>query len=301
MRITSNMIAAQQMTALQSNISLLQQANEQVTTGKRINQASDDPAASMSVMKTGSSLRALEQYQTNVKRASDRLDLEDQVLSQIGDLVTRAKELGVAQSNSTASDSTRAIANDEIKQLFQQIVDLGNTKFGGEYLFGGDQSSTAPFSASGSGATLDYTSTDPQGQRSINIGDGQTVAPTHDGKQVFIDTGVFDAMKSIASSLDSTSPTYGVAGIQAAMNKLDAAFDSVQGVVGDTGALGTRLDTAGQNLDALKANLTTFKSDLEEVDVETAMTTLTNRQLAYQAALLATAKVTGLSLVDYLK
>jgi flagellin-like hook-associated protein FlgL len=37
------------------------------------------------------------------------------------------------------------------------------------------------------------------------------------------------------------------------------------------------------------------------VDVETAMTELTNRQIAYQAALLATAKVTGLSLVDYLK
>ena len=301
MRITSSMIAAQQMSALQSNISLLQQANEQVTTGKRINEASDDPAASMGVMRAGSALRALEQYQTNVKRASDRIDLEDQVLSQLGDLVTRAKELAVSQSNSTASDSTRAIANDEIKQLFQQIVDLGNTKFGGEYLFGGDQSSTAPFSTSGSGATLDYTTTGPQGQRSISIGDGQTVAPTHDGKQIFIDTGVLDAMKSLAASLDSTSPTYAVAGIQAAMNQLDSSFDSVQGVVGDTGAMGTRLDTAGQNLDALKANLTTFKSNLEDVDVETAMTTLTNRQIAYQAALLATAKVTGLSLVDYLK
>ena len=301
MRITSNMIAAQQMTALQSNIALLQQANEQVTTGKRINQASDDPAASMSVMNSGSALRALEQYQTNVKRAANRVDLEDQVLSQLGDLVTRAKELAVAQSSGTASDSSRAIANDEIKQLFQQIVDLGNTKFGSEYLFGGDQSETAPFASSGAGATLDFTTTGPQGQRSINIGDGQAIAPTHDGKQVFIDTGVLDAVKDLARSLDSTSPTYGNAGIQAAMSKLDSAFNSVQGIVGDTGAMGTRLDTAGQNLDALKSNLTTFKSDLEDVDVETAMTTLTNRQIAYQAALLATAKVTGLSLVDYLK
>jgi flagellar hook-associated protein 3 FlgL len=301
MRITGNMIAAQQMTALQSNIALLQQANEQVTTGKRVNQASDDPAASMSIMTSGSALRALEQYQNNVKRASDRVDLEDQVLSQLGDLVTRAKELAVAQSSGTASDSSRTIANDEVKQLFQQIVDLGNTKFGSEYLFGGDHSDVAPFASSGSAGTLDYTTTDPQGQRSINIGDGQTVAPTHDGKQVFIDTGVLDAVKDLAHSLDPSSPTYGNAGIQAAMAKLDSAFDSVQGVVGDTGAMGTRLDSAGQNLDALKANLTTFKSDLEDVDVETAMTELTNRQVAYQAALLATAKVTGLSLVDYLK
>ena len=301
MRITSNMIAAQQMTALQSNIALLQQANERVTTGKRINQASDDPAGSMSVMDAGSALRALEQYQNNVKRASNRIDLEDQVLSQIGDLVTRAKQLAIAQSSATASDNTRQIANDEVKQLFQQIVDLGNTKFGNEYLFGGDQSDTAPFSATGSAGTLDYTTTTPQGQRSINIGDGQTITLTHDGKQVFIDTGVLDAIKDLAHALDPSSATYGNAGIQAAMSKLDSSFEAVQGVVGDTGATGSRLETAGQNLDALKANLTTFKSDLEEVDVETAMTELTNRQIAYQAALLATAKVTGLSLVDYLK
>lgn len=301
MRITSNMIAAQQMTALQSNISLLQQAQEQVTSGKRINQASDDPAASMSVMTTSSALRALDQYQTNVKRAADRVNLEDQVLSQLGDLVSRAKDLAVQQSSATATDSTRTIANAEIQQIFQQIVDLGNTKFGSEYLFGGDQSATAPFTSTGSGGTLDYTTTTPQGQRSISIGDGQTVAPTHDGKQVFLDTGVLDAMKDLAHSLDPSSPTYGNTGIQAAMTKLDNAFDSVQGVVGDTGAMGTRLDTAGQNLDALKSNLTTFKSDLQDVDVEAAMTELTNRQVAYQAALLATSKVTGLSLVDYLQ
>ena len=85
------------------------------------------------------------------------------------------------------------------------------------------------------------------------------------------------------------------------MGKLDDGFDAVQTVVGDTGALGSRLTIAGQNLDALKMNLTTFKSDLEDVDVETAMTELTNRQVAYQAALLATSKVTSLSLMDYLR
>ena len=85
------------------------------------------------------------------------------------------------------------------------------------------------------------------------------------------------------------------------MTKLDSAFDAVQGVVGDTGALGNRLTTVGQNLDALKMNLTAFKSDLEDVDVETAMTELTNRQVAYQAALLATSKVTSLNLSDSLK
>jgi flagellar hook-associated protein 3 FlgL len=301
MRITSNMIAAQQMTALQTNASLMQQAQARLSSGKRLNAASDDPAAAMSVMGTGSALRALEQYRTNVKRASDRIDLEDGVLSQLGDLISRVKELAVSQAGDSATDQTRGIANAEVQQIFHQIIQLGNTKFGNEFLFGGDQSMTAPFSDSGSGASLDYTSTNPQGQRSIGIGEGQTIAPTHDGTQVFLDTGVLDAVKDVVHSLDSTSGTYGKAGIAAAMTKLDNAFDAVQGVVGDTGALGNRLTSVGQNLDALSNNLTSFKSDLEDVDVETAMTELTNRQVAYQAALLATSKVTSLNLSDYLK
>src|ERR1044071_9442129 len=99
MRITSNMIAAQQMTALQANISLMQQAQARLSSGKKLNAASDNPAAAMSVMGTGSSLRALEQYRTNVQRASNRIDLEDRVLSQIGDVLSRAKELAVSQAS----------------------------------------------------------------------------------------------------------------------------------------------------------------------------------------------------------
>jgi len=301
MRITSNMIAAQQMTALQTNVSLLQQAQARLSSGKKLNAASDNPASAMSVMEAGSALRALEQYRTNVSRASDRIDLEDRVLSQLGDLISRAKELAVSQAGDNANDQTRTAVNAEVQQLFHQIVDLGNTKFAGEFLFGGEQTSTTPFTDSGSGASLDYSTSNPQGQRSIGIGEGQTIAPTHDGKQVFLDTGLLDAVKDLARSLDPASGTYGKAGISAAMTKLDAAFNSVQAVVGDTGALGNRLAIVGQNLDALKGNVTAFKSDLEDIDVETAMTELTNRQVAYQAALLATAKVTGLNLSDYLR
>ena len=295
------MIAAQQMSALQTNISLMQEAQARLSSGKKLNAASDDPAAAVSVMGSGSALRALEQYRTNVQRASDRIDLEDRTLSQLGDLISRVKELAVSQSTATANDATRTAANAEVQQLFHQIIQLGNTKFGNEFLFGGDQSATIPFTESGSGASLDFSSTNPTGQRMIGIGEGQTIAPTHNGTQVFLDTGVLDAVKDVVHSLDPASATYGNAGISAAMNKLDAAFDSVQGVLGDTGALGNRLSNVSQNLDALKMNLTTFKSNLEDIDVETAMTELTNRQVAYQAALVATTKVTGLSLADYLR
>jgi len=301
MRITNNMILAQQLAGTQSNMTALMKAQEQLTLGKRITEASDDPTGSINVMSSNTSLRALEQYKTNVQRASSRVSTEDSVLQQVTDLLSRVKELGVAQGTATANDSTRSVANAEVNQIFQQLVNLGNTKFGNEYLFGGNQSLTAPFATSGSGATLAYTTTGATGQRSVAIGDGQSIAATHNGQQLFVDTGVLDAVKNLSQALDPASSAYGQGGITTALSGIDSALDSVQTMVGDTGARANTLDSAGQNLDALKTNLSTFKSNIEDVDMEQAMTELTSRQLAYQAALVATSKVDSLNLTDYLR
>ena len=95
---------------------------------------------------------------------------------------------------------------------------------------------TAPFAATGSGATLDYTTTNPQGQRSIRSATARRSLPTHDGKQVFLDTGVLDAVKELVSLARPVLRDVRQRGITAAMTKLDAAFNAVQTVVGDTGA-----------------------------------------------------------------
>ena len=295
------MMSRAQFDGLSTAMATLQKAQAQVTSGKRMQSASDNPTGAMQVMTSDSALRALDQYRTNVQRASSRVSIEDSVLQQIGDLMTRAKELSVAQATSTATPQTRQVANAEVQELFKEIASLGNTKFGNEFMFGGDQSQTAPFSMTGSGATLDYTTTTPQSTRTVAINDGQVMSVALDGKQLLLDTGVLDAMKALTRALDPASTTYGQAGIGAAMNGLDSAFQQLQTVVGDVGAKSKQLDTTQENLAAYKTNLTTFKSNLEDIDVEEAVTELTNRQLAYQAAMFATNKVMGLTLADYLR
>jgi flagellar hook-associated protein 3 FlgL len=106
-------------------------------------------------------------------------------------------------------------------------------------------------------------------------------------------------VKALARALDP--PAARPQALASATASLDTAFNSLQTIVGDAGAQANRLSSVSENLAALKTNLTTFQSDLEDVDLETAMTELTSRQLAYQAALLATSKVTGMSLADYLR
>ncbi|HXT19059.1 MAG TPA: flagellar hook-associated protein FlgL [Gemmatimonadaceae bacterium] len=301
MRISNNLVVQQQLAGLTQNMTALQQASQRVTTGKQLLEASDDPLAATQVMASSTSLAALDQYKSNVQAASSRVSLEDNILQQIGDLVTRAKELAIQEGTGTASDATHAVASAEMQQLFGQVVALGNTKIGNEYLFGGDQSLTAPFAVSGAGANTDYSTTNPQGTRTVAIDTGQSIAMSNDGTQLLITTGVLDSMKQLAQAMAAGSPTYGQAGITTAASALDTAFDKVQTLVGDVGARGKQLDVTQQNLDAYKTNLTTFKSNLQDVDMDTAVTELTNRQMAYQAAMLATSKVMGLTLTDYLK
>jgi len=75
----------------------------------------------------------------------------------------------------------------------------------------------------------------------------------------------------------------------------------VQNLIGDAGARSNHLRLATSNLEALEINLRTFKSDLEEVDLEKAITDLVGRQTAYQAAMMATSRVMGMTMMDYLR
>jgi flagellar hook-associated protein 3 FlgL len=282
---------------LQSNLTALNKASTQATTGKRLTAASDDPSASATIMQSASSLRAIQQYKTTVSRASDRIAAEDTVLQQLQDILTRAKQIATQQGSDTASADTRAAAASELGGLIQSAVQLGNTKFGNEYLFGGDAATTAPFATTGTGAAVTYTSTNPTGQRNVEIGDGQTMAVTHDGTQVFLDSGALAALQKLADALNANDSD----AIRTSSDTLDSSFDSVQAIVGDVGARGNRLDMTSANLDAFEGTVTNLKSNLEDIDYETAITDLMSRQTAYQAAMLATTKVMGLTLTDYLR
>lgn len=297
MRITNNMIVQSQLNGLQANLTALNKSQTQATTGKRLTAASDDPSAAATIMQSASSLRAIQQYKSTVSRASDRIAAEDTTLQQLQDILTRAKQIATQQGSANSTADTRAAAAAEVGGLMQSAVQLGNTKFGNEYLFGGEAATTAPFATSGTGGSVTFTSSNPSGQRSVEIGDGQSMSVTHDGTQVFLDTGAFAALQKLMTALNGNDP----AAVRASSDALDSSFNNVQTIIGDVGARGNRLDMTSANLDAYEGTVTNLKENLEGIDYESAITDLMSRQTAYQAAMLATTKVMGLTLTDYLR
>ena len=297
MRITNNMVLRNSLAGLQNNRSDIQRLQTQITSGVGLTIASDDPTGADQVMTSSSSISAIDQYKRNIDSATARNNVEDSGLARVTDLLTRAREVMVSQNTATATAATRTTASKELEEIFNSVVAIGNSKVGDTYLFGGDNATATPFATTGTGATLDFTTTTPVGTQSTQVGNGQSLVPTHDGNTAFINSGVLTSLRDAARALANNDTTAGAA----AMDSMDGAFQQVQVLAGETGAKRNSLDIASQNLSALKSNLTTFRSSLQDVDIEAAVTTLVTKQTAYQAAMMATSKVLGMSLTDYLR
>ncbi|MEP7345481.1 MAG: flagellin, partial [Gemmatimonadaceae bacterium] len=205
----------------------------------------------------------------------------------------RAKQLGMQEGSGTASAQTRLIAKAEVDQILAFAVQLANTKFEGEYLFGGDQSGTIPITQS----TPPFSTVPPTGQRKVEISGGLVVNANHNASQLFLNSSVLASLDQLSTALGANDQL----AIMSSIDTIDTAFTSVQTFLGDVGAQTNQLETTSQNIVALTGSLKVFKSNLQDLDLEAAVTTLLTKQNAYQTALLATSKVLSLSLADYIR
>jgi flagellar hook-associated protein 3 FlgL len=306
---------------LQTASQRLAAAQQRAVSGRRIETLSDDPTAGAALMQVAGGLRGVTQYARNVDRLKGSLDAEDSVLQQLGDLTARARELGVAANSASSSASARAASAQEVRGLLLQATALGNTRFGDGFLFGGMSNDGRPPFA---GDAAPWVPTDPPpagsppgtpaaprypaGELAVEAGaGGQRLLGPHDGTRVLLGrapdgspdpgAGVLPALRALLDALEG-----GVqADVGAALGVLERADAALQATVGDVGARQNHADALTTGLAALSDTLTRQQSDLGEVDAEEAITEMLSRQTAYQAAMLASSKVMGVSLADYLR
>ena len=302
MRITNSMIAARSKNSLQANLRLVDQLRDDISSGVRIRKMSDDPVSGSQVLRAGSSLRAITQFKRNIESGIGRAGAEEQVLNSLGNVLSRGVELAVQQANATATPETRLLAKAEVDSLLSFVADLGNTRFGDEYLFAGDRSTEAPFQdpipATGSVSALSVggAPVNPSGQRSLEVGDNKFVTPNHNGTEVFLDTDAIDALRALSDALGSNDVT----GVRSTVGRLTGANDSVQGLVGTLGARVNEMETSRDALQRMEIELQAFRSELRDTMVDQAMADLVGKQTLYQAAMSATSRILGLSLANYI-
>lgn len=122
---------------MQRTQSDLMELNMQASSQKRINKPSDDPVGTARVLNYRSSLSAIDQYRSNVDTAKGWLGLADETMSQTSTILTKLKSLAEQGATGTMTGSDRQATAYEVRQLFSQLVNLANTRYEGNSIFGG--------------------------------------------------------------------------------------------------------------------------------------------------------------------
>jgi len=118
---------------------------EQVTTGSRINRPSDDPSCSYRVVTLNSQEKSLGNYINNLSEAVGTLELSSTIIQEIGSSLTETKVRLTQVIGGIYNEETRERVAEGINDILEQVVSLANTKNMGQYLFGGSNTTSAPY------------------------------------------------------------------------------------------------------------------------------------------------------------
>ncbi len=287
MRITNSMLTAQTLRDLQGNYAAMAQAQEQVSSGKRLNRPSDNPPDAQQAIKYNQVFASVGQYLRNVQTAQNATATAEGALSSAGDAIQRLKELSLEAANGTLSASDRQGVLAEVNQLADQLVSLANTKNGDDYVFSGQKTSTAAYANVGAAYAGD---TNPITAR---ISQGQTL-------RVNVTADVAFGPALAAAAQLAADLAAGNAPQPATISGLDTALSAALTARTTIGAIDNRLSGAQTFLTDQQLSITAMLSTLEDADMPAVITEASTRQTAYQAAISVNAKILQKSLIDEL-
>jgi flagellar hook-associated protein 3 FlgL len=288
--LTSDMLAGLALDRQQED-----QAIQELSTGRKVNQPSDDPAAVAGLIVNNGQASAVNTYLSNISSLQGTLQVADSTLNSVTTALSQAISLGVEGANSTMNQTDLNAIAQEVNGIQQQILGYANQSFQGNYLFAGTAVKTQPFVAdptSPSGVSY-VGNTDVN---NVEIGDGQAVPANLPGSQLFTAPGsdVFQALADLSSALQSGS------NIPAAETQVQNAFNNVNAQRTFYGATLSRLNTASSFLNAENLQLTEEENNLVGADMATAATQLTQAETALDATLAAGGKISQESLLNFL-
>ena len=146
MRVTNKMMTDTVSSNLFKKVGQLLKSQNVLSSGKRINMPSDDPIGMGKVLDYRKTICAIDQYDRNIAHGETWLDLTDSILNAIGDSFIRAKELALSQVNATVNADDMNVVAEEVKSIYDHVLQLANTKLGKSYIFAGHKTDTPPFS-----------------------------------------------------------------------------------------------------------------------------------------------------------
>ena len=270
----------------------MQQAQSEVSSGLRVQQASDDPTEIAEILQLHGDISQNQQIQSNLNSVSSELSTADSALQTAVQPVESATSLGTQGATSTATADQRTILAQQVAGILQTLVGIANTSTDGRYIFSGDQDTQPAYQ-------LD--STQPEGvkqlvsapaTRVIVDASGTSISVSKTAQEIFdaqdangqpTAGNVFAAVNALATALQNNDQ----AGISQAVISLQSADQYLNDQLAFYGQAETSISTATSVAQQFQTQETSNLSQLRDADVAKVAVQLNQEQVQNQAALSA--------------
>ncbi|KRP25615.1 MAG: hypothetical protein ABS22_06325 [SAR92 bacterium BACL16 MAG-120322-bin99] len=307
MKVSTSQIferAMAQMSAQQSKVANMQ---TQLATGKQIIRPSDNPDQAGLIQRLSTALNRQDSYASNLGALTSRLKAEESALMTTENIMQRVRELAVQATNDTLSTSDRKIIATEVKALRNELLSLANTQdVSGNYVFAGSMARTKPFAENAQG-TLVY-----QGDSNrimVDISDQRQMQLNRPGSEVYSSivretaggtserVGFFSVLDDFSAALDNNN----TAQMQSSLGEISQLTQNTAVAIADVGSRMAMADFQTDALNDVKARYQQLLSNAEDLDYASAITQLTSEMMSLEAGQSSFAKISQLSLFDYIR
>lgn len=267
--VNTNISASIAQAALARNERELTAAMEQLSTGKKINSASDNAAGLAITTRMTSQIRGLDQAIRNAYDAVSMVQTAEGALDEITAMLQRMRELAIQSGTGTTDVSDRTYLNQEYVALRSEIDRVAdNTEWNGRVILNGNAGASA--GTSGFLSTVTFQ---------VGAGEAQTIA---------VNFGNFTDGLGHMSGISSTTLSAGtiasaVSNGSNAITRIDNAITDVSNQRASFGAVNNRLIHAVDNLTNISTNAAQTRSRIMDTDYAAATSELARTQIIQQA------------------
>jgi len=282
----------------------IQQAEQQISSGLRVSQASDAPDQISGILQLRAQISSVQQTQENMSTVGPQVSSGENAIQQAIQVLDTMSSLATEAASSTVTTDQHQQIAQQVQDGLQQLVSLSQTSVNGNYIFSGDMASQPSYSlnAAGDGVT-ELITPDPPGQ--IADANGVLFSIGLTAQQIFDDqdvngnptsNNVFAAVSGLLTALQNND----TAGIQTAMGNLQDASTFLNNQSGFYGAAQNNITAANNSASQTLTNLQQQLSNAQDADVAQEALSLNQALTNEQAAMQAQAELKPQSLFDYL-
>ena len=294
--------ATNQMGTVMSDLS---KAQTQLTTGKKINQASDAPNLATSLQRIRSMISQQESYQTNLNTVKDRLSLQDATLRNVSGLLIRLKELSIQGANGVMGAKQRETLAVEVSGIKDQLLALANARDpNGNALFAGSRVQLDAYGANEDGEIV-FMGDEVSNQ--APVGEARSVNNRRSGASIFLSVvrgegadatrvGFFQVIEDMANALKNNDRL----AMERAISESDKLAEGVALAQAAVGADMTVAESQTRVLEEDLLRLRTLLSENQDVDYTEAITQMKKQMTALEAAQSSFSQISRMSLFSYL-